>query len=334
LYLARKIINGKRHFFIRQSYREGDSYLSRDIFDLGKNPDKYIIYPGGNSFYFNEIVTDGIETAGVDASDSELEDIFWRFLKPDIQRALETFRRREKISNPGYRKKDSKHRASDYHIFDRRRIHFLKFGRMDQRGIHRVPVKLFRMLRHKSRDEIEQNFMDLEYVLRPAEYKAYTYVIFNIQNFFSEYFAKDTPQMLNQEKVDEYVIGELCNLNADKTFWDGMDAGDSLHEYLARYACMYFDYEYARKSFMEEYIRNFMNSRRDYLPPYRSRGAALSEASEIFNETQSVLKDMSRSSLTRLYRKRAQQLHPDKGGDNAQFVKLTRAYHKLLKTKS
>jgi curved DNA-binding protein CbpA len=60
----------------------------------------------------------------------------------------------------------------------------------------------------------------------------------------------------------------------------------------------------------------------------------LGEASAIFGKTKSVLKEMSRQDLARLYRRRAQKLHPDKGGDDDKFVKLTRAYHDLLKTKS
>jgi hypothetical protein len=169
MYLAQKITKGRRHFFIRQSYRHGDNFLSRDLFDLGDNPAKYIIYPGGNSFYFDEIITNGLDAAGATAADDELEDIFWRFLKPDIQRALETFRRREKRSNQSNTVMGQKISATDYHIFDRRRIHFLKFGRMDQRNLTRLPVKLFGMLQDKSRDEIEQKFIDMENVLRPAE---------------------------------------------------------------------------------------------------------------------------------------------------------------------
>jgi predicted 2-oxoglutarate/Fe(II)-dependent dioxygenase YbiX len=37
--------------------------------------------------------------------------------------------------------------------------------------------------------------------------------------------------------------------------------------------------------------------------------------------------------LSRLYRRRAQELHPDKGGDHETFLRLTAAYHKLLRVK-
>jgi predicted 2-oxoglutarate/Fe(II)-dependent dioxygenase YbiX len=65
-----------------------------------------------------------------------------------------------------------------------------------------------------------------------------------------------------------------------------------------------------------------------------SSSVTLGEASAIFGKTKSTLKEMSRHSLARLYRQRAQKLHPDKGGDHDKFVKLTQAYHDLLKTKT
>jgi len=113
-----------------------------------------------------------------------------------------------------------------------------------------------------------------------------------------------------------------------------METGDSLNEYLVRYAVMYFDYDYAPKSFIEEYIRKFINSRRDYHPPFTSQKAALEEAGALFKETPEELKKMSRKNLVRLYRKRSKKLHPDKGGDHDTFIKLSKVYHHLLRTKT
>ena len=59
----------------------------------------------------------------------------------------------------------------------------------------------------------------------------------------------------------------------------------------------------------------------------------MKKASTAFGETQEVLKKMSRKEFARLYRLKAMELHPDKGGDHDEFVKLTEAYHALLKTK-
>lgn len=333
MYLASHIIKGKPHYSIRQSYQADENILSREIFDLGVDPTNYIVYPGGNAFYIDEAVTDRLEALGICHEDDILEDIFWPFIKPEIRRALEGFRHRGKRSKASRPPLEIAESASGYHIFDRRRIYFLKFGRMDQGGLARLPVKLFRVLRQKSRDEIEQQFLEMETILKPDEYKAYTYVIFNLQSFFTEWFAKETPQMLDQDKVDGFFMDEICNLNADRTFWAGMQVGDHLHDYLIRYAVMYFDFDYARKSFMEDYLRSFINSRRDYRPSFQSSRATLSEASVIFEKTKSELKQIGRRDLARLYRRRAQELHPDKGGDHETFVRLTQAYHSLLKIK-
>ena len=333
MYLARHIINGRPHYSIRQSYQDDDNYLSRELFDLGPDPTDYIVYPGGNSFYIDEAVTDRFDAMNVNFEDDVLEDIFWPFVRPDIRRALDGFRRRGKRSRTAKPSVGKAESAAIYHIFDRRRIYFLRYGRMDQSGLARLPVKLFRVLRHKSRDELEQQFLEMETILKPNEYKAYTYVIFNLQNFFTEWFAKETPQMLDPDKVDEFFIDEICSLNEDETFWAGLQVGDRLHEYLTRYAVMYFDFDYARQSFMEDYLRHFIDSRRDYRPSFQSSSITLSEASTIFNKSKNELKQMSRKDLARLYRKRAQKLHPDKGGDHENFVRLTRAYHDLLKTK-
>jgi len=60
LYLAQKKINGMAHYFIRESYSHGEYFLSRDLIDLGPDPARFIIYPGGNSFYIDEIIEDRI----------------------------------------------------------------------------------------------------------------------------------------------------------------------------------------------------------------------------------------------------------------------------------
>ncbi|MEJ2656769.1 MAG: hypothetical protein P8012_06180 [Desulfobacterales bacterium] len=334
MYLALKQINGRTHYFIRETYSHKNRFLSRNLLDLGTDPGKYIVYPGGNSFYIHESVEEQLNVLHVYPKDDELEDIFWRFLEPDIRKALEPFRNRQ--INQKHRKphKAKKTAPAKYHIFDRRRILYLRCGRTNQCNIGSVPQKLFRVLADKSRDEIEQNIMEMEKILAAREYKIYTYVIFNLQHFFTQWFAQSAPKMLDQEAVDAHFLEEICHLNSDQMFWNGMETNDRLHEYLVRYAVMYFDYDYAPKSFIEEYIRKFINSRRDYSPPFISRKADLDKAGALFNATPESLKQMSRKDLIRLYRKRIQKLHPDKGGDHDAFIRLTRIYHHLLRTKT
>jgi hypothetical protein len=334
VYLAQKNIKGVTHYFIRESYQEGERFLSRDLVDLGPHPAEYIIYPGGNAFYIDPVIEDQLDSLGLNAHQNELEDIFWRFLNPDIQRALETFRHREDRFREGKKakKKPAKTEVA-IHVFDKRRLHYLKFGRMEQGYLWLIPEKLFDIFRNKSRDEIEQLILDMERQLAPSEYKAYAYVIFNIQNFFSGSFVKKRPQYLKQSDVDQHFIDEICKLNRDLTFWAGMETGRSLHAYLVRYVLMYFDYDFAPRSWVEDYLRDFVNSRRDYRPHFKTGSVTLEEASSIFGEAKDALKQMNRKELVRLFRRRAQQLHPDKGGDHEKFVKLTHAYHELLNRK-
>jgi hypothetical protein len=334
MYLALKKIKGLTHYYIRESYQQEELFLSRDLIDLGTDPTRYVIYPGGKAYYIDQVIEDRLTELGIGEKTDELEDIFWRFLRPEIRRGLEHFRGREKRYKADRRKK-LPHREPDFriHIFDKRRVCFLKFGQTDQRNIGRMPHKLFRILNNKSRDEIEQGFMDKEAVLAPREYKIYTYTILNLQQFFNESLARSYPQMLSQPKIDNHFIEQICRLNTDRFFWAGMKTTDRLHDYLVRYVLMHFDYDYGPGSFMEDYLRQFINSRREYRPPSRGAAFALKKASSILGKTKDELKKMSRKDLSRLYRRRAQELHPDKGGDHARFVSLTDAYHAVLQTK-
>lgn len=333
MYLAQTHINGRILYFIRESYQEAGLFRSRDLFELGVDPRQHIIYPGGNGFYFDEALIDALESKGCQARDHELEEIFWPFLKPRIQRALEPFRRREFSARASRKKKSRAAVDAKFHLFDQRRVHFLKFGQMDQRDLGRMPATFFTMLHRKSRDEIEQRFIQVERILKPTEYKAYTYVIFDLRHFFSEAFAKDSPELLDQEEMDNYFIEAICLLNNDLSFWTGMEPANTLHAYLTRYACLYFDFDYAPRSFMEDYIRQFVNSRKAHRPPPKRTSEILQDAGTAFGLDPEKLKTMSRKEVARLYRRKALQLHPDQGGDHDTFVKLTGAYHELLKTK-
>jgi hypothetical protein len=334
VYLARKNIKGVTYYSIRESYRKGDQFLSRDLIDLGTDPAEHIIYPGGNAFYIDPAIEDRLDELGATFQDHELEDIFWRFLDPGIQRVLEHFRHREELSRKSRKtRKKSEKTEFSVHIFDKRRLHYLKFGRMEQGYLWLVPEKLFNVLHHKSRDEIEQLFLDMESQLNPREYKAYVYVVFNIHRFFSESFAKKRPQYLKQSDVDEHFIAEICKLNQDPDFWAGIPIASRLHEYLIRYILMYFDYDFADRSWVQDYIDNFINSRRDYRSPVKASSATLDEASSIFGEAKDALQGMNRQELIRIFRRKALELHPDQGGDPEKFVKLTNAYDMLLRTK-
>jgi len=334
VYLAIEKISGHTRYLIRESYRDADHFLSRDLIDLGVDPGGYIVYPGGNSFYIDQVVEDRLTNMGIEVDPDEIEDIFWPFVHPEIQRVLAPFRGREKRHQAiRQKKRPTIKRDTQLHIFDKRRMHYLRFGRMDQQGIGRLPSKFFQILHNKSRDEIEQTFMAMETELALREYKNYVYVVFELQQFFYESYAKNAPQSLSADRVDGHFIEQICRLNSDRSFWAGMKTDDSLHSYLIRYVLMYFDHDFASRSFMEDYIRQFMNNHRDHPAAYRASVSILKRASAVFGESQETLKKMSRQEFASLYRLKAMKLHPDKGGEHDQFVNLTAAYHDLLKTK-
>ena len=95
MYLAQKRIKKTLHYFIRQTVKEDqETVQTRQIFELGPDPSRYIIYPGGHAFYIDEEIQQSLENVGIEVTQEDLEEIFWPFLRADIKRALEPFRSR------------------------------------------------------------------------------------------------------------------------------------------------------------------------------------------------------------------------------------------------
>ncbi len=335
MYLARYKNKGRTHYVIRESFKKGDRYLSRNLFDLGSDPSQYIVYLDDRAYYIDDKVTDTLHSLGIVSDGEELDDIFWQFLDPEIKRTLKHVRQRAtaRTQRKTIGPQAEKEARSRVHIMDLRRIHYLKFGQIDQRNIRRMPVVLFEALMRKSRDEIEQSFMAMEQALKPSELKEYVYVIFNLQRFFSEIIATKMPQGLDQDNVDRHFLEEICRLNKSKSFWAGLRAKENLHDYLVRYVIMFFDNDFDYSTFLEGYARDFINRHRQYRPPKPKETISDREASTIFGLTKEILKNMNQRSLARMYRRLAQKFHPDTGGAHDKFIKLTEAYQKLKKSK-
>lgn len=333
MYLARRIQQNSIHYIIRESYVHKGVLQHRDLLELGSNPSQYVIYADNRNFYIDERVGDLLRKKGVDPDPFELEKLFYPFIDPILKQRVDAFadRARHRRWRPASQKLRERI-VGETHPFDRRRLHFLRFGQTDQRGLLRN-VAFYRILLDKSRDEIEQYFLYNEMILRPHEYKNYMYAIFNLQAFFTESFAHTMPEALNAEKMDEHFIDQICTLDRDENFWQGLKRKDRLHEYLARYVIMYFDFSFASGTGWEEYIRTFMDSRRRFTPPRSSRSVTMSEAATIFGVSQAELSSMSYRELKALFRKKARELHPDKGGKHEEFIELAAAYQEMSRTK-
>jgi hypothetical protein len=330
MYLAEKTVFGITEYYIRETYQIDGIYRSRDLLRVGRYPEKYIVYPGGRSFYIDDRIEEELLRKGKQPSSDELEDLFWPFIDNRVRRAIEPYKSRSKRSSQTKRlsRQEVQHLHSQAHPFDKRRLLYLRFGHLPQGSEKRIPVSLLKKIMHKSRDEIEQYFIQNEKILKPIERKTYVYIIFDIQRFFKEFTAKKLPQSLDQQQVDQYFIQELCRLNQSSGFFNAEHAENILHDYLKRYAIMFFDYDYGSSSFLEDYIRNFMNRHRFYSPPKPK--VDMDEASKIFKIKKEILKAMTKEGLNKLYRRRAQKLHPDVGGNHELFIQLQRAYQELL----
>ena len=335
MYIAQTNLMGPAHWVIRESYADGDSYRSRDLMTLVRQPWEYIAYPGGNAFYVEEAVTDTLAGQGVDIRDEELEDIFWPFVDPVVKRAVGAFRDRSKTAGKPMDRAQKNRLQLSTPLFDKRRILYLRTGRSDQRGVGRIPPILLKWLRNKSRDEIEQRFVAMEQILKPHEIKSYVYVIFNVQSCLESDMARRAPELFDQTVLDEHFVKTLCRFNQDEAFWGGNAADKSeLNAYLKRYATYFFDHDFSSGGYLNEELRAFINRHRAFRPGARKTTDVAPEAmSDVFEMDYKVLKAMTKRGLATLYRRLAQKHHPDKGGDSEKFVKLTKAYHVLIKQK-
>jgi hypothetical protein len=334
MYMARRKIDGRTHYFICRSYLEGRWWRSEDLLQLGPDPTRFIQKTGRDSFYIDEEIERKLREAGAEVARGEIEKLFLTFVSRSMQNSYDqsSFRSnyQGRIRLSYYEERRLQNQIS---LFDRRRLLFLKTGAMDLSGVGTLPIRYFRSLADKSRDEIEQNLLVQEAQLKPGEYKSYVYASLNLQRFFARREARTMPQLLDQERLAQVLVDELCRINGSYLFWMGKTTGKFLHPYLTRYLIMFFDYGWQAENYWEEYIRQFMDSHRQHRPP--SSFSSLSEKAfaDLFGKSREELRKLSCPELSRLYKKRAKELHPDKGGDHEKFILLNRAFKLLVREK-
>lgn len=298
----------------------------RDVFDLGPSPGAWIDYPGGNAWCFDPQMESIVSEKCRHFDPDRLEDLFWPWIRPDIKRAIDTFRNRS--PGPGYpplTRKEKQKIIRNTHPFDMRRAHFLKFGNMDQGPLSAMPAVIFRHLQQKSRDEIEYSFMTQEAGLSPREQKSYVYTVFDLQHFFKGFMAKKMPHALDQVKVETYFLKELCRCNREL-----FSLSFPLHDHLIRYVIMFFDNNYADTVLMEELEKDFIFRHRSF-KPRPDPMIPTKKARNLFNISKQEMKTMDKKKLTRIFRKLARAHHPDKGGSHERFVEINNAYQTLVK---
>jgi len=193
-----------------------------------------------------------------------------------------------------------------------------------------MPPALIKHLAGKSRDEIEQHFMTQERELKATELKTYVYAAFDLQRFFPTMMAKKMPQILDQHRVDQHFLEEICHINRNLFNRDAQQPSNNLNAYLIRYVTMFFDHDYQNSDLLDDYAKDFMYRHHFYKQTPLKKPVQMEKACQVFGVKQEVLSSITRSRLNRLYRRLALKHHPDKGGSNEKFVELTAAYEGLL----
>ncbi|MFP4071345.1 MAG: J domain-containing protein [Desulfovibrionales bacterium] len=333
MYLAQTIKDGTIHYAIRESFRDASGWHSRTLLRLGTDPARHIEYPGGRTFYINEEIEDALNDMDVHPSTEDVEELFWPFLRPDVQHAQDHFRGRSKTRSRRRIKlnhEEEQRLDAQIHEFDRRRLFYLKTGNLDLSRIRTMPMKYFRSLADKSRDEIEHRFALEERALSEREFKRYVYASLNLQQFFANLDARHYPQFLDERTMDEAFTETICALNRDPRFWREPPPAGGLHDHLIRYAVMYYDFGFGGDTFLQDRINQFIGSRRAYRPPTPRPGVSEQDTSTLFGRSKTELMRMDKRDLARLYKKRAMEYHPDRGGDSEKFIRLTEVYKAVV----
>lgn len=335
MYLATLTRGQTKHYEIRQSLPGDDHrYLEYQIvFDLGGDPGRYIERLSDDICYFSAELEDRLQQETSEDASLILEELLWDFLPAEEQTRLSIFRHRGKARVSALSEGERSAIEKDIHLFDRRRLYYLRYGAVDQSRIFRLNPKLYRPLLNKCRDEREFYLLDLEKALQHNELRTYVFAIFDLQRHFTESFSATMPEALNQIDIADFFIEEICSLNDDKSFWRTGTGGTSLHDHLIRYMIMFFDHGYGRRSLFDDFVREFMGRHRAFSWPEKKPAVSTGQAEKIFQRKWQKLQKMNRRELTRLYRERAKELHPDSGGNHDQFIELNGAYASLMARK-
>ncbi len=339
MYLKRLNLKDYDHYILCESYREDGCWKHRQLVDLGADPGEYIVYPGGNSFHIRESLEEILQEKGASYSDDELEDLFMPFLDPYIRHIVERFKRPQKERNRW--RECSPEALLKYqralHSFDKRRLHYLRCGRVDIGNLDGRPWGFLNVLLEKSRDEIEHVIEGMEQVLTPEEIRPYLYTAMELQTYFPHHPARNQPVALDPEKVDHYFLKNLCWLNRDEMFFRGVErnGSDTLHPYLVKYVILFFDNPFDPRTVWDEYVQDFRWRHQFHKSPSSHTGLSISEreACQHLGIPPEDFRKMDRRDLIRCYRRLAKETHPDRGGVKGDFVKIKEAYECLLMRK-
>ena len=335
MYLARQTKDGKTQYYIRESFLDGTRWKRRDLAALGQDPTRWIHYPAEKAYYIDETIEDALSANGIEPSQEELEEIFWPFLDPAVRSVIR--RHSPRVSGKASKRvpfDDLAALQKGIHVFDKRRMHFLRHGATDLRKMSSRPLRAYNRMLQKSRDEIEHMFEGMETVLPAHERRVYVYFAFNLQRVFSSPLAGRYPEAMDPDTMDEAFLDEVCRLQDDGSLFPGREGRHGLDPALVRYVIMHFDNEFRAPHPEWDYVQDFMGRHRRHRKHMGRRPRLpLEEACRVLEITQEAFQRLSLRQLAQHYRRKALECHPDQGGSHEQFIRLTKAYKDLLARK-
>ncbi len=302
MYVARKPVFGHYEYFLKESYYEEPYWKSKVILNLGTTPENYITYYSEVAFSID--IEEELEKLGYKVDQWTLERLFFRFLNPEAQRIIIQFTRSQNI-----KKQRKKYSLKDIHFFDIKRRIVLAFGVSNPEKYINNFYPFLDELCEKSRDELENYFWDLEDHLKYRERIKYITAIFGLSYISSR---------ATQEDIDQIFMENLCTLLNDKNFLMGMESEEIHKNYFCRYIWMYFDMVPFFVKPKDVYIRE----KEIYLRAFKFLGIS-----------PEVLKKASKIELLKIFREKAKEFHPDKGGSHEKFIELRKIFEELLKIK-
>ena len=334
MYLAKLRHGSTIHYQLRKSLvTENELHDYKILFDLGERPCDYFTIIEDHVVIFEDYLLKVLTQALGKDPETLLEKLLFEFFPQSVQQKLNTFKTRSAVYRGPLTRDERTKIQTQIHIFDRRRLYYLRYGAVDQSRLTKLHEKCCRPLLGQSRDEREYYFMEEEKVLEPGSYFQYIFAIFNLQKHFQQSFAPWLPEALAMEEVADRLTEIICTLQKDRAFWQAQKGGDVLHTHLTRYLWMFFDFIPHRPSFERDFARAFMGNHRTFKWPEKKVDVPPEKIEEIFRLSHSHLRALDKEELTRLYRKKAMKLHPDKGGDAEQFIILTEVYTTILNKK-